>query len=180
MKLEADSETLAEKKALILYIMDKVSKPISNEALLKLTISIDNMNYFYFQQFLLDLLDNKYIINYTKGEESLYELTKEGKQALVLVKDIIPGIEKFKVDTTFKDTLGQYENQISITSDFIPFSENEYNVKCKIVENNQTLFELEVFAGSREQAKAISDNWNNNAENLYPKILDILTKKLPS
>ena len=58
MKLEADTETLAEKKALILYIMDKVSKPISNEALLKLTISIDNMKYFYFQQFLLDLLEN--------------------------------------------------------------------------------------------------------------------------
>ena len=48
MKLTSDSETLAEKKALILYILDKVSKPISNDALLKLVISIDNMNYFNF------------------------------------------------------------------------------------------------------------------------------------
>ena len=79
MKLEIDSETLAEKKALILYILDKVSKPISNEALLKLTLSIDNMNYFYFQQFLLDLLDNKYIINYTKNEESFFKKNKNPK-----------------------------------------------------------------------------------------------------
>ena len=64
MKLTSDNQTLAEKKALILYILDKVSKPISNDALLKLAITIDNMNYFYFQQFLLDLLENKYIINY--------------------------------------------------------------------------------------------------------------------
>ena len=84
MKLTSDSETLAEKKALILYILDKVSKPISNDALLKLVISIDNMNYFYFQQFLLDLLENKYIINYTQDGESLYELTNEGKNALYL------------------------------------------------------------------------------------------------
>lgn len=90
MKLEIDAETLAEKKALILYIMDKVSKPICNEALLKLAISIDNMNYFYFQQFLLDLIENKYIINYEKDGESLYKLTNEGKKALSLVKDIIP------------------------------------------------------------------------------------------
>ena len=90
MKLEADSETLAEKKALILYIMDKVSKPISNEALLKLTISVDNMNYFYFQQFLLDLIENKYIVNYKKDDDSLYKLTPSGKKALGLVKDIIP------------------------------------------------------------------------------------------
>ncbi len=176
MKLTSDNETLAEKKALILYILDKVSKPISNDALLKLVVSIDNMNYFYFQQFLLDLLENKYIINYMQDNESLYELTTEGKQALALVKDIIPGIAKFRVDNNFKETLDKYENEISISSDFIPHSEHDYSVKCKIVENNQILFDLQVFAGSREQAKAISDNWNNNAEELYPKIIEILTR----
>ena len=176
MKLTQNSEILAEKKALILYILNKVSKPISNDALLNLVISIDNMNYFYFQQFLLDLLENKYIINYEKDGEMLYELTSEGKQALNLVKDIIPGITKFRVDNSFKETLGEFQNEVSVTSDFIPHSEHDYSVKCKIVENNQILFELQVYAGSREQAKAISDNWNNNAEELYPKILEILTK----
>ena len=115
MKLTSDNETLAEKKALILYILEKVSKPISNDALLKLAISIDNMNYFYFQQFLLDLLENKYIITYQKDEESLYELTEEGKQALSLVKDIIPGITKFRVDNNFKETLGEIQNEIKVT-----------------------------------------------------------------
>lgn len=177
MKLEIDSETLAEKKALILYILDKVSKPISNEALLKLLISIDNMNYFYFQQFLLDLLDNKYIVNYEKDGISLYKLTNEGKDALKLVNDIIPGITKLKVDTTFKDTLDNFENKISITSEFIPHNENEFSIRCKIIDNNQILFDLLVYAGSRDQAKLISDNWNKNANIIYPKILDNLTKK---
>ena len=134
------------------------------------------MNYFYFQQFLLDLLENKYIVTYEQDGECLYELTSEGKQALTLVKDIIPGITKFRVDSNFKQTLEDFQNEVSVTSDFIPHSEKDYSVKCKIVENNQILFELQVFAGSREQAKAISDNWNNNAENIYPKILEILTK----
>ena len=176
MKLTSDNETLAEKKALILYILDKVSGPITNDALLKLVVNIDNMNYFYFQQFLLDLLENKYIISFNKNNKVFYELTKEGNQALQLVKDIIPGISKFRVDNNFKETLEEIKNEISISSDFIPHSENEYSVNCKITENNQTLFELEVFAGSREQAKAISDNWNNKAEEIYPKILEILTK----
>ena len=177
MKLTSDNQTLAEKKALILYILDKVSKPISNDALLKLVISIDNMNYFYFQQFLLDLLENKYIVNYEENNESMYKLTKEGKQALELVKDIIPGISKFRVDNKFKETLDNFQNEVSISSDFIPHNENEYSVKCKIVENNQILFDLQFFAGSRDQAKKISDNWNNNAEEIYPKIIEILTKK---
>ena len=174
MKLASDNETLAENRALILYILNKVSKPISNDALLKLVISIENMNYFYFQQFLLDLLENKYIINYMKNGESIYELTSEGKNALELTNDLIPGILKFKVDNDFKETLTTIENEVSITADFIPESENSYTVQCKISENNNILFELKTFAGSREQAQAICDNWNKNAGKIYPKILKIL------
>lgn len=176
MKLTSDNQTLAENKALILYILDKVSKPINNDALLKLVISVKNMNYFYFQQFLLDLLENKYIVNYIKEDESIYELTDEGKQALELTKDLIPGILKFNIDNNFKEVLNNIEDSVSITSEYIPHSENDYSVKCKIVENNNTLFELQTFAGSREIAKSISDNWNKNANKIYPKILDILTK----
>lgn len=173
MKLASDSETLAAKKTLILYVLEKVNSPISNDALLKLLISIDNMNYFYFQQFLLDLLENNYII---KNENELYELTKDGIKALELVKDLIPGITKLKVDTTFKETLGEIKNEVSITTDFIPLSEDQYNVECKISENNQILFKIELFAGSHEQAKKIADNWKENAEEIYPEIINIITK----
>ena len=94
-----------------------------------------------------------------------------------LVKDIIPGITKFKIDNTFKDELENFENKISITSEFIPHNENEFSIKLKIIEKNQILFELQLYAGSREQAKLICDNWNKNADIIYPKILDTLTKK---
>ncbi len=177
MKLSSDNETLAENKALILYILDKVNKPISNDALLQLVLSIDNMNYFYFQQFLLDLLENKYIINYdNEFNENVYELTPEGKETLSLVKDIIPGITKFRVDNEFKDNLEQIEDSLSITADFIPHSETDYSVKCKIIENNRILFEVTTYAGSREQAKKIAENWKKNATLIYPNLLDDLTK----
>ena len=56
MKLTSDDETLAENKVLILYILNKIGKAISNDALLNLVLAVTDMNYFYFQQFLLDLL----------------------------------------------------------------------------------------------------------------------------
>lgn len=176
MKLTSDNETLAENKALILYILDKVNKPISNIALLKLVLSIEQMNYFYFQQFLLDLLENKYIEKIIQNKEEIYELTSDGKQALELVEDLIPGILKLKVDNTFKENLHEIENELSVTADFIPHSETEYSVICKLTENNETIFEIQTFAGSRDQAKVIIDNWKNKSEEIYPKILEILTK----
>lgn len=176
MKLTSDSETLAEKKALILYILDKVSKPISNDALLKLVISIDNMNYFYFQQFLLDLIENKYVISYKKDDELLYNITPEGKRAIELTADMIPGILTLQVDNNLKENLDDIEDKFSISSDYTPIDENHFTVKCKIVENNNIMFEIQTFAGSKEQAKSIVDNWNNKAAEIYPKILELLTE----
>ena len=174
MKLTSDNETLAENKALLLYVLDKISKPITNAVFLDLVLSIEDMNYFYFQQFLLDLLENKYIINYEKNGESLYEITPLGKETLNLVKDIIPGILKFKIDNNFKEILKESEDNSSIVADFTPNHDNGYTVDLKVVENNNTIFDLKVFAGSREQAQELVDNWNKNAEEIYSKIIGII------
>ena len=176
MKLEYDNDTLVENKALILYVLEKIAKPISNTALLKLITTIYNMNYFYFQQFLLDLIETKYVIAYEKDKETIYELTTEGRHALELIKDLIPGYLKFKADNNFKENLRKIENELSITADFTPNGENDYTVKCKIIENNKTLFEIQTFATSRDHAKIIVDNWMHNADLIYPKILEIMTK----
>ena len=64
MMLSSDGNTLAEGKVIILYILEKIAKPVTNDALLNVVTTLTDMNYFYFQQFLLDLLENGYIMNY--------------------------------------------------------------------------------------------------------------------
>lgn len=177
MKLASDNETLAENKALILYLLNKVNKPLENTAFYKLLLTFEDMNYFYFQQFLLDLMENKYILKGTSDKnETIYEMTDEGRQAIVLVQDLIPGFTRFQIDNKFKEDLRSIEDEYSITADFIPESENSYTVVCKITENGKVTFEVRTFAGSREHAKSIVDNWKKNAVKLYPKMLKMLTK----
>ena len=177
MKLASDNETLAENKALILYLLNKVNKPLENTAFYKLLLTFEDMNYFYFQQFLLDLMENKYILNGTSDKnETIYEMTDEGRQAIGLVQDLIPGFTRFQIDNKFKEDLRSIEDEYSITADFIPESENSYTVVCKITENGKVTFEVRTFAGSREHAKSIVDNWKKNAVKLYPKMLKMLTK----
>lgn len=174
MKLTTDKDTLAEYKALILYILYKVNKPITNDEFLKLILSITDINYFYFQQFLLDLLETRYILSYEKDEHTLYSITPEGIEALKLTADMIPGIVKLKVDNNFKNEFDLIENEVSISAEYIPKSEKSYMVTCKIVENSETVFELKTFAGSNEKAKAIVENWKTNAVNIYPAIMESL------
>ena len=96
MKLGADNETLAENKVLILYLLSIMDNPINNDSLYRLVLSIQDMNYFYFQQFLLDLQANKYIMNYEKEGNEVYEITENGRSTLDLTIDMLPRNYKAK------------------------------------------------------------------------------------
>ena len=174
MQLRQDGEVLAENKVLILYILNKLEEPITNDGLLRLVLSVIDMNYFYFQQFLLDLLERHYIICFEQAGKNVYQITSEGKNTLELTLNILPGIMKLKVDTSFENQLKETEEKESITAEYTPKSENDYIVTCKINENNNCIFEVSVFAGSREEAKKIVDNWKENAYRIYPEILNSL------
>ena len=177
MKLTSDNETLAENKVLILYILDKVGTLISNDSLLNLVLNVTDMNYFYFQQFLLDLLEKNYIANYNIDNHNCYEITDSGKETLKLTNDIIPGITKLKVDSHFQNEIKNFENEHSVIAEYTPVSETQFDISCKIIEKNETIFEVKTFAGSQMQAKNIIDNWNKNADKIYPDILKILSDK---
>ena len=177
MKLASDDETLAENKVLILYALNKANKPLTNDVLYRIVLAAVNMNYFYFQQFMLDLIEVGYIFSFQKEDQTLYQVTENGKRTLDLTLDLLPGIIKLKADTNLKPIIDSSEEEQSIVAEYTPLSENHYTITCKVVENNETVFEVKTFAGSREQAKNIVDNWQNNADIIYPKILDILTKK---
>lgn len=177
MKLTSDDETLAENKVLILYVLEKANKPLTNDVLYKIVLAAVNMNYFYFQQFMLDLINVGYILTFQKEDQALYQITESGKRTLDLTLDLLPGIIKLQADTNLKPIIDSSEEEQSIVAEYTPLSENHYTIICKIVENNETVFEVKTFAGSREQAKEIVDNWENNASEIYPQILDILTKK---
>ena len=167
-------EDLAENKVLILYLLNKLPDGIKNDNLYKIVSSANNINYFYFQELLTDLIETNFVGSFTKDEDTVVKITSEGQNALSLTKSLLPGILKLKADNIFKEEVSNIAEESSIITEYIPKDENNYTVKCKIVENNETIFEVSTFAGSRDRAKQISDNWKNNANIIYPKILSLL------
>lgn len=176
MKLTSNGDTLAESKVLILYILNSVKKAITNNALYKIVLSVLDMNYFYFQQFLLDLVNSDFVLTFEKESQHMYLITDKGIRTLELTEDILPGILKLQVDTNLKYTLENVNEENSIVAEYTPINENYYNVTCRIMENNECLFEVKTFAGSREQAKQIVENWKKHAGTMYPNLLEILTQ----
>ena len=55
MKLDSENN---ENKILLLYTLSKIGRPISHNEFLELVSSITDMNYFVFQEFILDLIED--------------------------------------------------------------------------------------------------------------------------
>ena len=125
MKLTTDKEELAESKVLILYILSNINKPVTNSELLDLTQSIEDVNYFYFQQFLIDLKENGYLLEYEQEKQRYYAITRAGRETVRLTIDMLPGTLKDKVDETLKGTLKRIENEEAIYADFFPSKEDD-------------------------------------------------------
>ena len=177
------NKSLAQDKVLILYVLSNVKTDVTESDIFKIISPVNNINYFYFKQILADLVDSKLVQTYTKDEDAdekqiLYKLTFDGQNSLNLTIDVLPGLLKLKIDNVLKNELNNIISEDSIVTEYIPENENSYTVKCKIVENNKTIFEVRIFAGSNEHAKFIADNWKENASVIYPKILELITGKV--
>lgn len=169
-----NTTTLAENKVLILYLLNLIKGEIRQDDLFKIISSVNDMNYFYFKQVLTDLINSNLVGSYTKEDECVIKITSKGNNAYTLTKDVLPGIMKLKADNIFAKEFPNIEEESSVIAEFTPKNENEYIIKCKIIENNESIFEVKTFAGSRDMAKRIVDNWRQNATTIYPQILNSL------
>ena len=63
--MKQSNEELAENKVLILYILNQLLDGIKNDNLYKIASSTNNINYFYFQELLTDLINTNLVGSFT-------------------------------------------------------------------------------------------------------------------
>ena len=172
-----NNKEMAENKIILLYIINKISLPISNLHITKLVLENKYMNYFFLQQFLNELCENGFLNKVMSEEKEFYNITESGKQTLSYFLNMIPFGIKAQIDSSSLQLRKDIKNETLITADFTPKSENEFIVSCKVHEDNFSLIDLEVTVGSKADARFICDNWKRYSQNIYPEIIESLTKK---
>ncbi len=172
-----ETDTYPENKLLILYILNKVNSPITNSVLTKIYFTINELNYFYFQQYLADLIKKDFVNTFEENNTNFYMITEKGLNTLNELMYLIPSVLLVTADKALESITKGLKYELSITSDFIILDIDKINVKCNISEGNSLLFSLEIFAGTMEQARKIADNWKQNALKHYPQIIQLLTNE---
>jgi len=205
------SKEIVQNKLIIMYILQRLDMPVSNNALTKLILEMHLMNYFVLQQCLNELCESKMasLVKDAPGtkhasEQFLYDasassvsavtdtpaaqgsrpegtsgsyiLTDAGRKTLqYLITKIPSGIRK-RLDNTIPAARKEIEEDLLITAEYVPESEDKYLVICKMRERDFPLVELKASVGTKKDALSVCNNWKKHSSAIYSEIIESLTK----
>lgn len=166
----------AENKLLILYILNKLNFELTNSQIARIVINTTETNYFYIQQYLSELVGDKFIEYRVENGKRFYKITPSGKQALDFFKTMLRASIRKKIDHIIKEKIPALRTETQVAADYIPLENDDgYMVSCRISEGSTILIDLKIYAGTKEQARVLCRNWENNAQEIYSEIIHLMT-----
>lgn len=172
-----DDGSMPQDKLLIMYILDKMGNPITNGVLEQIYFSVNELNYFYFAQYLGELVEKEWIIRFEEDGAVFYEISPKGMEILEQLDYLLPTVLKHTANQALDKTMRGLQYKLSVDADFIILDIDKINVNCYISEGTSKLFSLEIYAGTMEQARKIAQNWKDKALKYYPQIIQMLTEE---
>ncbi len=172
-----DYPNVTQDKLVILYIINKLSKSITNLQMVDLILDTTGIDYFSLQQLLLNLEDQKLITSNSQDGAKYYRITDEGKNSLNFLQNMIPNFMLKRINSKIQSIQKKIEQKTVVFADYTPENENTYIVKCKISENDLPLLELTINVPDKEQAVYICNKWYENPSKIYGDIAMMFSKR---
>lgn len=172
--MEKSSFELALNKLLILYVIDNFNHKLKENDLSYFVLDIELFNYFYFKQYLKELESTGLVLF---DRDKKYYLSEDGKNTLNIFYEQIPEENINFLD----DNMEKYRHELllknSVSGEVIEEDETSY-AKLIIKDDNIEVLDLKIEASDVNMAKKISSNFKKNPEEIYSKILKILTEDI--
>ncbi|HOQ75645.1 MAG TPA: DUF4364 family protein [Thermoclostridium sp.] len=172
--MDYESFEKAENKVLLLYFLRQIQIPVSNMQLTRVILENRFMNYFLLQQGLHELISDRLISSETRDNIDYYTISEQGVKILEMFEGILPAGIKTRIGEVADAIRTEFRHEASIIAEYTLENENEYEVRCKIVENSRPLIDIRLSVGSRDDARHICSNWKEQAQEIYPQVIGVL------
>lgn len=175
--MDLESREKAENKVLLLYFLNRVKIPVSNMQLTRIMLENRYMNYFLLQQSVHEMQQDKLIMSETRDNIDYYSVAEEGERMMGMFLDLVPVGIRTRLDQSIDTIRSVIRLETSVIAEYTLENENEYEVKCRIVEDFKPLIDLRLSVGSRDDARSICNNWKTHAKEIYPEVIGVLLGK---
>lgn len=168
------TKELSINKLIILYMLDYVAIPLTNSQIAKFIIGNDYANYFSFQKYINQLVDDHLIQSKTNTKHTTYQIVEDGIEILNSLLYMLPGSIIREIQDYI--TTHQYEIKESheVFGEYIPIRDEQYQVHLVAKDRHQLLLELNLTVYSLEMAVNICNQWEKNYTSAYKDIIKAL------
>ncbi|MFU0800730.1 MAG: DUF4364 domain-containing protein [Xylanivirga thermophila] len=166
---------IADNKLSILYFMHCLGIPLTNPQITQFFLENNLLDYFLLQQSLGELVSSE-LVNYLEaGNRYFYCITAKGNEVLEFFKHRLSVSTRELIESYAQKNRNKLRKESQITADYIKISNKQYEVVCRVMEQEVTLLELKLNVVNSHQARTICNNWKNKAPEIYKSIMEGLT-----
>ncbi|MCR4628503.1 MAG: DUF4364 family protein [Clostridium sp.] len=171
------SEPVTLYKLMVLYMLSKVTFPLTGAQFSDFFLTREYTNYFSLQNALTELTEAGLIRKEELHSSSRYEITHEGVQALdffgsKISPEIIEDIDSFLSENRLR-----MKEAVGTVSEFYRADTRDYMVHCEIREGKSHLINLDIAVPDEEQAGKMSNHWKKRSQEIYAFIMKTLMKE---
>jgi len=179
-KLLSDKEQVVLNKLIMLFVLDKMEIPLTEDSILDIC-SVKNdwiKNYMDCKAIIHELVESKLLYklgNVEQGKE-LYSLSYEGRECLSYLYRRIPFETRESISQYLQINKLNVKSSQEYTATYNKNDDGSYNVILRIYEPLITvpMFELKIKAPSRQSANEAIHKWKSKAPNIYESIYENL------
>ena len=158
----------------VLYMLKKLDFPLTNGQISEFVLEKGYTTYFTLQQAISEMVEAGFIREETTHNRTLYHITEEGIQTIQFFKNNISSAIQQDIDTFLKEKRYALKNEVSVKADYYPTSNNEYAIRCQIIEQGSPIIDLTLTMPTEQEATTVANNWKKKNQELYAQIVSSL------
>ena len=160
-------------KLTVLFLLSQSREDLTNSQISDFVLGQSGTNYFFLQQAVSELAETGFISKYTIGNKTLYKITREGNESLTFFgEDLSPEIREKALDWLKKNEI-PIANTLLFPAECFAANGSIY-VRCRILEGEDTLFELTASVPTREAGEAMCKAWPVKSQTIYQNVMNEL------
>ncbi|HWT75277.1 MAG TPA: DUF4364 family protein [Mobilitalea sp.] len=168
------SDTFMLYKLMILYILSRVSFPLTNAQLTAFILEKEYTNYFNIQRAISELIDDAFISAKTIRNSSLYRITESGMETLLFFDNMISAGIKDDIEAYLMQNKYQLQEEVSTLAEFYQLKKGEYSAHLSVIERATSIIDLTLVVTTEEEAARICSNWKDKSSDVYSYLLSSL------
>lgn len=161
-------------KLIILYMLDRVTFPLTKAQIGDFILGHDYTNFLTLQQVIAQLIDTELIQAKSLRNRTYLEITEEGKNTLSYFGNRINDSIREDISSFFSDHEMEMRSESSIRGDYYKSTSGEYEARLLVKEKDVTVVDITLSVPDENTAAAICANWQTKSQTIYQYLISQL------